>query len=94
MKNDFVILMNKINKKKTASFLIILFILIIAFFLRLLPIRIAHFWDETVYLQHAEIFFSGRTNFDDELSFRPPLLSIKLNFAFFIKHLHQKFQSS
>ncbi|PIN90614.1 hypothetical protein COU57_03085 [Candidatus Pacearchaeota archaeon CG10_big_fil_rev_8_21_14_0_10_32_14] len=66
---------------------IILFILVflIAFYLRLFPIRISHWWDETVYLQHAEIFFSGRTNYN-EFSFRPPLLSMLFFLVFFIKH--------
>jgi len=74
------------DKKKQVIFVIFLIGLIItSFFIRLIPIRLAHFWDETVYLQHAEMMFSGRTNFD-ELSFRPPLLSILFYLAFFIKH--------
>ena len=64
---------------------IIILILLIAFFIRLTPIRMAHFWDETVYLQHAEIMFSDRDNYS-ELSFRPPLLSIFFYLAFFIYH--------
>src|SRR3989344_7734767 len=60
-------------------------IFIIAFSLRLFPIRISNWWDETVYLQHAEVFFSGRTNYD-EFSFRPPLLSILFYITYFIWH--------
>jgi 4-amino-4-deoxy-L-arabinose transferase-like glycosyltransferase len=73
--------MLRLNKKLT----IIILILIIALSLRLFPIRIAHFWDETVYLQHAEMMFSGRHNFD-ELAFRPPFLSILFFLGFFIFH--------
>jgi len=58
---------------------------LIAFSLRFFPLRIAHFWDETVYLQHAEIFSAGRVNFS-ELSFRPPLLSIIFSLGFIIWH--------
>src|SRR3989344_484217 len=65
--------------------LIFVLIFIIAFSLRLFPIRISNWWDETVYLQHAEVFFSGRTNYD-ELSFRPPLLSILFYITYFIWH--------
>ncbi|MEK6875701.1 MAG: glycosyltransferase family 39 protein [Nanoarchaeota archaeon] len=71
------------NKNWRIFFIII--ILVLSFLIRLYPIRMAHWWDETVYLQHAEIMFSGRSNFD-ELSFRPPLLSILFFLGFFIKH--------
>ncbi|MFA6022851.1 MAG: glycosyltransferase family 39 protein [Candidatus Pacearchaeota archaeon] len=72
------------NKKKV---LIILFIAIIILFfiISIFPIRIYHWWDETVYLQNAEVLFSGRTNYD-EFSFRPPLLSILFAGIFFIWH--------
>src|SRR3989344_8977935 len=65
--------------------LIFVLIFIIAFSLRLFPIRISNWWDETVYLQNAETIFSGRTNYD-EFSFRPPLLSILISIAFLINH--------
>ncbi len=73
------------NKKTVIIAIAIFFMILLAFVLRLFPIRIAHWWDETVYLQHAEIMFSGRDNFN-ELSFRPPLLSILFFFGFFINH--------
>ena len=60
-------------------------ILLTAFFLRLFPIRIAHFWDETAYLQHAEIFFLGVDNFN-EFAFRPPFLPVLFFLSFFIFH--------
>src|SRR3989344_1230991 len=75
----------KENKKKIFLILFIVFLFCSSFILSLFPIRMSHWWDETVYLQHAEIFFSGRDNYS-ELSFRPPLLSILFFFAFFIKH--------
>ena len=65
--------------------IIIILLLLLAFLIRIVPIRMSHFWDETVYLQHAEIFFSGRDNFN-EFSFRPPLLSLLFFLGFFIKH--------
>lgn len=64
---------------------LLILIIILSFFLRLVPIRLSHSWDETVYLQHAEVFFSGRTNYD-ELAFRPPLLSILFYLGYFIYH--------
>ena len=75
----------EIKKKNRIIIILISILFIISFFLNLVPIRMSHFWDETVYLQHAEIFFSGRTNFD-ELSSRPPLISILFAFSYFIKH--------
>jgi 4-amino-4-deoxy-L-arabinose transferase-like glycosyltransferase len=74
------------QKLKLKKEIILIFILaFIIFFIYLIPIRIAHWWDETVYLQNAEVLFSGRTNYD-EFSFRPPLLSILFFLIFFIKH--------
>src|SRR5258707_14693095 len=46
-----------------------------AFVLRLWPLSKAHFWDEAVYLQNAEVICCGKTNYS-ELSSRPPLLSL------------------
>ena len=56
-------------------------ILAAAFFLRLFPIRAVHWWDETVYLQHAEIILSDRDNYS-EMSYRSPLLPIFFAAAF------------
>ena len=70
-------------KNKIPLILILLFL--VAFLIRLAPMRVSHIWDETVYLQHSEIFFSGRDNFS-ELSFRPPFLSILFYFGYFIWH--------
>ncbi len=46
-----------------------------AFTVRLWPMSRAHFWDEAVYLQNAEVICCGKTNYS-ELSSRPPLLSL------------------
>ncbi|HXG58175.1 MAG TPA: glycosyltransferase family 39 protein [Thermoanaerobaculia bacterium] len=56
-----------------------------SFFVRLYPIHLARWWDEAAYLQHAEVFFSGRTNFD-ELALRPPMLSLLIAAVFTIRH--------
>ncbi|MFC1666158.1 ArnT family glycosyltransferase [Nanoarchaeota archaeon] len=78
--------LNYLNKmKKKHIFILAGLILVLMFLLRFFPLRLIHWWDETVYLQHAEIMFSGRTNFS-ELAFRPPLLSIFFFLGFFIKH--------
>lgn len=74
----------KMNKKR-AIIIFLIIIILLAFFIRLFPLRIFHWWDETVYLQNAETIFSGRTNYD-EFSFRPPLLSIIFAGVFFLWH--------
>lgn len=52
---------------------------------RLWPLQIAHWWDETAYLQNAEAIFFGKLNYS-ELAFRPPLLSILFGLAFKVWH--------
>jgi|SRR5712692_7997426 len=47
--------------------------LALALLLRVVPLTYAHFWDETVYLQHAMVLVDGRANYD-EFEYRPPLL--------------------
>ncbi|MBW3022374.1 glycosyltransferase family 39 protein [Candidatus Woesearchaeota archaeon] len=71
--------------KKLSAVLFIIFLLVVPFYLRLFPLRTSHYWDETVYLQHSEIFFSGRDNYS-ELDFRPPVLSILFFLGYFIWH--------
>ncbi|HZX19443.1 MAG TPA: glycosyltransferase family 39 protein [archaeon] len=51
-------------------------ILLLAFLLRFWGGQQVHFWDETVYLQHAEIISGLRENNFDEFSLRPPMLPI------------------
>jgi 4-amino-4-deoxy-L-arabinose transferase-like glycosyltransferase len=50
-------------------------ILALAALLRAVPLTYSHFWDETVFLQHAEVILDGRTNYQ-EFFHRPPLLSV------------------
>lgn len=52
------------------------------FLVRLLPIARCHFWDETVYLQNAEVICCGKSNYS-ELDNRPPLLSLIFAATFF-----------
>jgi 4-amino-4-deoxy-L-arabinose transferase-like glycosyltransferase len=76
----------KINLNLLKNEKLLLFIFLFIFFiLSFFPLRTSYWWDETVYLQHAEVMFSGRTNYD-QFSFRPPLLSIIFFLGFFIKH--------
>lgn len=58
----------------------VLLLVAAAFLARLWGLSKMHFWDETVYLQNAEVICCGKTNYS-ELGSRPPLLS--LFFAFF-----------
>ena len=57
----------------------------VALGLRLWPLQIAHWWDETAYLQNAEALFFGKSNYS-ELDSRPPLLSVLFGMAFSIWH--------
>ncbi len=71
--------------KLLAGGLIAAVITVLAFLVRLFPVHMSHWWDEAVYLQHAEVIFSGRTNWD-ELTLRPPMLSVLIAGAFLIRH--------
>jgi len=50
-------------------------ILALAALVRAVPLTYSHFWDETVFLQHAGVILDGRTNYQ-EFFLRPPLLSV------------------
>jgi len=50
-------------------------ILALAALVRAVPLTYSHFWDETVFLQHAGVILDGRTNYQ-EFFHRPPLLSV------------------
>src|SRR5215470_1083367 len=54
---------------------LIAFALLLALFIRIVPLTYSHFWDETVYLQHARVILDGRADYE-ELSYRPPFLSL------------------
>jgi 4-amino-4-deoxy-L-arabinose transferase-like glycosyltransferase len=69
-------------------------ILVAGFLLRLFPVRGGyHYWDETVYLQHAEILTGESPDVYNEFDFRPPLFSLilagtfLLNSSLFSAHL-------
>jgi len=70
------------NKSKRV--LIFILILIIGFILRVF-LTTCYFWDEVVYLQHAEIFH-GKVNNYNEFSIRPLFISILFSLSFYIWH--------
>ncbi|MBW3014960.1 glycosyltransferase family 39 protein [Candidatus Woesearchaeota archaeon] len=74
----------KLSNKLQILLFFIVFV-IIPFYFSLYPIRTYAYWDESVYLQHSEIFYSGRMNYS-ELEFRPPLLSIVLAASYVFWH--------
>jgi|AntRauMinimDraft_2_1070382.scaffolds.fasta_scaffold00006_8 4-amino-4-deoxy-L-arabinose transferase-like glycosyltransferase len=60
-------------------------ILVAGFLLRLFPVRGGyHYWDEAVYLQHAEILTGESPDVYNEFEFRPPLFSLILAGSFLI----------
>ena len=63
--------------------LLLAVILLLALLVRTVPLTYSHFWDETVFLQHAKVILDGRTNYD-ELGLRPPLLSVLYALGFAI----------
>jgi 4-amino-4-deoxy-L-arabinose transferase-like glycosyltransferase len=63
--------------------LLLAVILLLALLVRTVPLTYSHFWDETVFLQHAKVILDSRTNFD-ELALRPPLLSVLYALGFAI----------
>lgn len=58
-------------------------ILLLALLLRTIPLAYSHFWDETVYLQHAQVILDGRINYG-EFDYRPPLLPFLYALGFVI----------
>lgn len=56
-----------------------------AFLVRIWPMSTSHYWDETVYLQNAEVILGARSNYS-ELASRPPLLSIIFAAVFLLWH--------
>jgi len=61
--------------RNLAPYGLIAFALLFALLIRIVPLTYSHFWDETVYLQHARVILDGRADYD-ELSYRPPFLSL------------------
>lgn len=66
-----------------ASF--VMLVVAAAFLVRVWPLPTAHFWDETVYLQNAEVICCGKHNYS-ELDSRPPLLSLIFAAVFLLSH--------
>ena len=71
--------------RRTAELAVLVLVVGAAFLVRLWPIWKVHFWDETVYLQNAEVICCGKTNYS-ELDSRPPLLSLLFAGAFLLWH--------
>lgn len=66
-------------KPREKLILSLLAITLVGLLIRIFPIRMGfHYWDEAVYLQHAEILSGLRPDFYNELDFRPPLFSLIL----------------
>ncbi|MEM5879484.1 MAG: glycosyltransferase family 39 protein, partial [Candidatus Aenigmatarchaeota archaeon] len=67
----------------------LIFLFLIGFLLRFLPVRTDssfHYWDEAVYLQHAEILGGYREDNYNEFDFRPPLLPVLITLGYKIYH--------
>ena len=64
--------------KNEGAHLFLLLIWLFCFLIMFFPVRTGfHYWDETVYLQHADIILGGYDNYN-EFDFRPPLFPIML----------------
>lgn len=64
---------------------LLLALVVAAFLVRIWPMSTSHYWDETVYLQNAEVILGARSNYS-ELASRPPLLSILFAAVFVLWH--------
>ena len=60
-------------------------LIVAAFVLRVWALSKVHFWDETVYLQNADVICCGKANYS-ELGRRPPLLSLIFAGVFLLWH--------
>src|SRR5258706_11979315 len=69
--------------RRRALGLVIVFVLLLTVRVRSYPLTYSHFWDETVFLQHAKVIIDGRTNYE-EFHHRPPLLSFLYALGFAI----------
>ena len=70
------------SSRRALCFLLV-FVLLLALLARTIPLTYSHFWDETVFLQHAKVIVDGRTNYE-EFQHRPPVLSILYALGFAI----------
>jgi 4-amino-4-deoxy-L-arabinose transferase-like glycosyltransferase len=83
---------NRIEKERRKEVYICIAIILIlflsGFFIRFFPVRTGfHYWDECVYLQHAEIISGTRSieNFN-EFNIRPPLLPLLISLFYLPWH--------
>lgn len=61
--------------RRRALYLAVALVLLLAALIRTVPLTYSHFWDETVFLQHAKVIVDGRSNYE-EFHHRPPFLSL------------------
>ena len=74
-----------LDRKERSEFLLLFLLASAAFLVRIWGISKAHFWDEMVYLQNAQVICCGKINYS-ELSFRPPLISLIYAGVFLLWH--------
>ncbi|MFP4118710.1 MAG: ArnT family glycosyltransferase [Candidatus Woesearchaeota archaeon] len=77
--------MNPARKRQTILFILLIIILLSSLIVRTLPVRNDyHYWDETVYLQNAEVLIGEQPqNHYHEWDLRPPLFSLILGLIMF-----------
>src|SRR5207245_151045 len=63
--------------------IVLALVLLLVALIRTVPLTYSHFWDETVFLQHAKVIIDGRTNYE-EFHHRPPFLSFLYALGFAI----------
>lgn len=73
------------SRQLLAGWAFVILLVAAGFLVRLWPMSRAHFWDEAVYLQNAEVICCGKTNYS-ELDSRPPLLSLIFAAVFLLWH--------
>ncbi len=71
---------------KRYELLFLLLLLLVSFTVRIWPIQMVHWWDETVYLQNADVLFGFKADNYNEFEFRPPLLSFLIGLTFLAWH--------
>lgn len=74
-----------LSRERTWEFAFVVLLFAGAFLLRVWGLSNAHFWDEAVYLQNAEVICCGKINYS-ELGSRPPLLSLIFAAVFKVRH--------
>lgn len=75
---------NHSDKTKKAEVYFLIFLLVIAIALRIF-ISTCYYWDELVYMQHADIF-SGKIDNYNEFDIRPPMLPMMISGLYSLWH--------